>query len=92
MIQQSKDPLSQATRRAVLINAADAGRLGLGNGDAVTLRSAVGEMSGCVFIAPITPRNLQVHWPEGEVLIDRWHRSPQAGIPDYNALVEVLPA
>ena len=92
MIQQSKDPLNQATRRAVLINAADAGRLGLGNGDAVTLRSAVGEMSGSVFIAPITPRNLQVHWPEGEVLIDRWRRSPQAGIPDYNALVEVLPA
>ena len=57
MIQQSKDPLNQATRRAVLINAADAGRLGLGNGDAVTLRSAVGEMSGSVFIAPITPRN-----------------------------------
>jgi hypothetical protein len=28
-----------------------------------------------------------VHWPEGEVLIDRRRRSPQAGIPDYNAIV-----
>jgi hypothetical protein len=33
------------------------------------------------------PGNLEVHWPEGEVLIDRRRRSPQAGIPDYNAIV-----
>ena len=33
---------------------------------------------------------LQVHWPEAEVLIDRRRRSPQAGIPDYNAVVEVV--
>jgi hypothetical protein len=28
---------------------------------------------------------LQVHWPEGQVLIDRHRRSLQAGIPDFNA-------
>jgi hypothetical protein len=35
----------------------------------------------------VTPGNLQVHWPEAEGLIDRRRRSPQAGIPDYNAVV-----
>jgi hypothetical protein len=35
------------------------------------------------------PGNLEVHWPEGNVLIDRRRRSPQAGIPDYNAVVRV---
>ena len=92
MIQQSKDPLNHATREAVLMNAVDAARMGLSNGDAVTLKSASGQMRGRVFIAPVTPQNLQVHWPEGECLIDRNRRSPQARIPDYNALVEVLPA
>jgi anaerobic selenocysteine-containing dehydrogenase len=91
MIQQARDPLNLATRDAVLMNAADAGRLGLKNGDAVTLRSAVGQLRGRVFMASITPQNLQVHWPEGEVLIDRHRRSPEARIPDYNALVEVVP-
>jgi hypothetical protein len=38
-------------------------------------------------VAPVTPGNLQVHWPEAEGLIDRRRRSPQAGIPDYNAVV-----
>jgi len=37
----------------------------------------------------VTPGNLQVHWPEAEGLIDRRRRSPQAGIPDYNARVTV---
>ena len=40
-------------------------------------------------VAPIAPGNLQVHWPEGNVLIDATGARPQAGIPDYNALVTV---
>jgi molybdopterin-dependent oxidoreductase alpha subunit len=92
MIQQSKDPLNHAVRESVLMNANDASRLGLQGGDAVTLKSAAGQMRARVFVAPIAPHNLQVHWPEGEVLIDRRRRSPEARIPDYNALVEVLPA
>ena len=44
---------------------------------------------GRVLRAPVTPGNLQVHWPEGEVLIDRTRRSPQARMPDYNAVVQL---
>ena len=35
------------------------------------------------------PGHLQVHWPEGKVVVPRGHRSPKAGITDYNALVSV---
>ena len=42
-----------------------------------------------MFLAPITRGNLQVHWPEGNVLIPHGIRD-QSGVPDYNAVVEVL--
>ena len=39
-------------------------------------------------------RSLQVHWPEGNVLIPggAGHREPHSKVPDYNAVVtlEVL--
>ncbi|NEO72868.1 hypothetical protein [Moorena sp. SIO3H5] len=44
---------------------------------------------GHIHIAPITPGNLQVHWPEGNVLLDKGKRSPEVDIPDYNALVRL---
>jgi hypothetical protein len=46
-------------------------------------------MAGRVRIAPVARGNLQVHWPEAQVLIDRTRRSPEAGIPDYNAIVRI---
>jgi len=83
------DPLTGAGRNAVLMNPADAAALGLRAGDKVVLYNDVGELVGHVYPAAIAPRNLLVHWPEGNVLIDHRHRSPQTGIPDYNALVRV---
>ncbi|MCB0866134.1 MAG: FdhF/YdeP family oxidoreductase [Solirubrobacterales bacterium] len=90
MVQERKDSLNGALRESVLIAAADAERLGLGEGAAVTLRSETGELDGVLRFAPIAPGNLQVHWPEGNVLIGE-RRSPEAEIPDYNARVEVVP-
>ncbi len=81
------DPLTGAEREAVLINPRDAVDLGLYDGDPVLLRSGVGEFLGSARIAPVQLRTLQVHWPEGQVLIDRRARSPQGGVPDYNAAV-----
>ncbi|WP_411841530.1 FdhF/YdeP family oxidoreductase [Rubrobacter xylanophilus] len=89
MIHEEKDALTGAVREAVLMSQEDARELGLANGDRVVLRSDAGEFRGRVHIAPIKPRTLQVHWPEGNVLIDRRHRSAIADIPDYNALVRV---
>ncbi len=87
MVQGASDPLTGAVREAVLMSIEDARQLKLEHGDSVRLTNEFGEFRGRVCVAPMRPGNLQVHWPEGEVLIDRRRRSPQAGIPDYNAIV-----
>ncbi|HXF57465.1 MAG TPA: FdhF/YdeP family oxidoreductase [Actinomycetota bacterium] len=91
MVQERRDALTGAVRDAVLVSPHDARRLGLSVGDPVVLRSAFGEFRGRVLVAPILPGNLEVHWPEGEVLLDPGRRSPEAGIPDYNAVVSLEP-
>ena len=94
MVQESVDALTGAAREAVLISEEDADRLGVRAGDPVLLKNDVGEFKGRAAPAPLKPGSLQVHWPEGNVLIDRERRSPVAQIPDYNAVVslERLPA
>jgi molybdopterin-dependent oxidoreductase alpha subunit len=87
MVQGASDPITGAVREAVLMSGDDARRLGLEHDDPVLLTNEFGEFRGRVCVAPMRPGNLEVHWPEGEVLIDRRRRSPQAGIPDYNAVV-----
>lgn len=89
MIQQSKDPLTKAMRDSVLVSAEDAQREDLSDGDEIALVSDFGRMTGRVRIAPVAQGNIQVHWPEAQVLIDRTRRSPEAGIPDYNAVVRI---
>lgn len=88
MVQERKDAITGAVREAVLISQNDAEQLGLKDGDWVVLKNELGEFKGRVYTAPIKPRNLQVHWPEGNVLLDRSKRSLE-GVPDYNALVRV---
>jgi anaerobic selenocysteine-containing dehydrogenase len=89
MVHERRDALTGAVREAVLISGTDAERLGLADGDPVVVSNDFGELRGQALIAPVKPANLEVHWPEGEVLLDPGRRSPQAGIPDYNAVVSV---
>lgn len=89
MIQRDRDPLNGAQREDVLMNETDAQRLGLADGDAIKLRSEVGEMNGRCRLAAIAPGNVQVHWPEGNVLLRRGLCDPECGIPDYNSLVGI---
>ncbi len=91
IVQSARDPLNAALREDVLIAQGDAERLGLEDGDPLLLRSEFGEMRGRCKVADIRERNLQVHWPEGNVLIPRAVTEPGSGIPEYSALVEVLP-
>ncbi|MEA5499248.1 FdhF/YdeP family oxidoreductase [Limnoraphis robusta] len=86
MVQERKDAITGALREAVLINPVDAEKLNLKDGDKVLLKNDWGEYKGRVYTAPMKPRNLQVHWPEGNVLLDKNKRSSE-GVPDYNALV-----
>jgi molybdopterin-dependent oxidoreductase alpha subunit len=89
MVQERKDAITGAVREAVLMSRVDAEKLGLKEGDGVILQNDLGEFLGRVYIAPIKPGNLQVHWPEGNVLLDKNRRSPEVEIPDYNALVRL---
>ncbi|MCC6484948.1 MAG: FdhF/YdeP family oxidoreductase [Armatimonadetes bacterium] len=91
MVQSEKDSLTGAWRDSVLMSSEDAHALGLRQNDEVILRSDFGEMRCRVYLAPLRPRNLQVHWPEGNVLISPEY-TDTAGVPDYNAFVEVLRA
>lgn len=86
MIYAEVDPLTGATRDAVYVDADDARRLGIDDGARVRLRSEVGEMLGTAKVVRLPVGTLQVHWPEGNVLIGDG-REPLSGIPDYNAVV-----
>ncbi len=83
------DPLNNAPRDAVLVNEEDAARLHLKQGDKVDLVNELGKLSCHVHLAPIAPGNLQVHFPEGNVLIPRGLVDKGGGVPDYNARVRI---
>jgi molybdopterin-dependent oxidoreductase alpha subunit len=89
MVQRDEDPLTGARREDVLIAAADAARLGLRDGDAVRLTSRSGSFSGRARFAEMKPGNLEVHWPEGNVLLCREEIDIASHEPDYNAIVTV---
>lgn len=89
MVQAQRDSLTGAFRNAVFLSSEDARRLELNEGDAITLKNDQGRLVGRVKIADIKPQNIQVHWPEGNVLLKRGVFDKEALIPDYNAVVEI---
>jgi anaerobic selenocysteine-containing dehydrogenase len=89
LIYAEVDPLTGAPRDAVFMSPEDAARLGLARGDRIRLRSETGTMEGTAFPAEMAPGNMQVHWPEGNVLLASGRVDPVGGVPDYNAWVEV---
>jgi anaerobic selenocysteine-containing dehydrogenase len=91
MVQRDADPLTGASRDAVLISADDLERLGLANGSRARLRSPCGVFEGTLVAAPIKAGNLEVHWPEGNVLLSASAIDPDSMEPDYNALVTIEP-
>jgi hypothetical protein len=62
-------------------------------GDRVRLRSAAGSYEGTVTLARLPAGTVQVHWPEGNVLIEGGaaRREPVSHVPDYNAVVTIEP-
>lgn len=92
LIYEETDPLTGAPRDAIFMNPDDAAGLHLAHQDRIALVNPCGRLEGRVFLAPIAPGNLQVHWPEGNVLIRRGVADAVGGVPDYNAQarVEVL--
>jgi molybdopterin-dependent oxidoreductase alpha subunit len=83
------DPLTGASRDDVLMAAEDAARLGLKPGDPVILRNERAEFRGRVRIDRIKPGCVQGHWPEMNIMVPAGRLDP-SGVPDYNAVVEVI--
>jgi predicted molibdopterin-dependent oxidoreductase YjgC len=83
------DPLNGAPRDAVLMNPDDASNLHLIQNDRIALTNDLGRYEGRVFLAPIARGNLQIHWPEGNIIIRRGVIEPTGGVPDYNAKAKI---
>jgi len=90
MVHEDVDPLNGLPRDAILISHADLRRLGLKEGERVVVENAHGCLEGRLFAANMAARSLQVHWPEGNVLVSPDVLSPQARIPAYKEVVAYL--
>ncbi|HEY7350165.1 MAG TPA: FdhF/YdeP family oxidoreductase [Ktedonobacterales bacterium] len=92
LIHAKKDTMTGARRDALLLSAEDAAALHVSEGDQVLVKSDNGQSMQCrIHIDAIKPRNVQAFWPECNVLIRRRVCDVAAGVPDYNAIVEIEP-
>jgi formylmethanofuran dehydrogenase subunit D len=89
MVQSEIDQLTGAARDHLFMNVDDMRELGLAQDERVRVRSAHGELVLRAFAAPLTRGNLQMHWPEANVLIARGPHDAGGLVPDYNAVVEL---
>jgi predicted molibdopterin-dependent oxidoreductase YjgC len=91
MVFSEVDPFTGAKRDAIYIDPADAVELSCVDGEAVTLTSATGSFDGHLRFIRLPRRTLQIHWPEGNVLIAAGpeHRERASRVPDYNAVVSI---
>jgi hypothetical protein len=46
-------------------------------------------MSARVHVSELRAGNVQVFFPEGNVLLRAGRRDPDSGVPDYNAIVTI---
>lgn len=91
MVQADYDPLTGAYRDDVLMAVEDAVARGLEDGERVRVRSEHGACEAVVRCAALHPGNVQMHWPEANVLLPADRLDPHGGVPDYNAQVFIEP-
>ncbi len=92
IVQNDFDSLTGADRDHVFMSAADMRRARLKHNDAVQVYNEYGSFTGRVFEAPMSDGNLQMFWPEANVLIPKGRVDPGGLVPDYNAVVKLAPA
>jgi molybdopterin-dependent oxidoreductase alpha subunit len=72
-------------RDVVMMNAADAGRLGLAEGDPVTVTTQAGSLAVVVATVEIPPGNLAMYYPEANALVPR-RVDPESGTPAFKSM------
>jgi anaerobic selenocysteine-containing dehydrogenase len=93
VVYEEEDLYRGTTRRDVIMMAAeDVARLGLREGDPVTVRSAAGSLDVVVAEVNIRPGNTAMYYPEANVLVDR-NIDPESLTPAFKSVaVTVEPA
>lgn len=91
MVFKASDPLTGAQRDSLLMAPEDAARLELDAGAPVLVRSGQGEVRARIHLADLRPGNVQMHFPEANALVEAGPRDKESGVPDFNAIVEVVP-
>lgn len=89
MIYNEKDPFNDADRYDVLMNADDAKALNISAGDAIVVYNQHGAYHGRAKFENVRAGNIQVYWPEGNVILPKGVYEQYAGIPEYNTAVIV---
>ena len=89
MVYSSTDPFNNADRYDVLIHPDDAKELRIAEGENVVVYNRHGTFQGRAKYEATKRGNIQVYWPEGNVLIPKGVYEKYAGIPEYNTAVKV---
>ncbi len=89
MIYDERDPFNAAERDDVLMNEEDARELGIEEGDPIVVYNQYGMYRGQAKFVNIKSGNIELHWPEGNVVIPQGVYEDHAGIPEYNTAVIV---
>lgn len=89
MVYKEVDPFNGAERYDVLMNAEDAKRLSIADGEGIVVYNGFGVFQGKAKFVDIAIGNVEVHFPEGNFLLPRGRYEKFAGIPDYNITATV---
>jgi molybdopterin-dependent oxidoreductase alpha subunit len=89
MVYNPVDPFNAADRYDVLINAEDARKLSISEGEAIVVYNEYGTFHGRAKYDRVQLGNIAVYWPEGNNLIPKGVYEKHAGIPEYNTAVIV---
>ena len=90
VVYEEEDLYRGTTRRDVIMMApADVARLGLREGDTVTVRSATGSLDVVIAEVDIRPGNTAMYYPEANVLVDR-AIDPESLTPAFKSIVVTI--
>jgi anaerobic selenocysteine-containing dehydrogenase len=89
IVQAEIDQLTGAARDHLFMNVEDMQALALSQDERVRVASDHGTLVARAFAAGVTRGNVQLHWPEANVLIARGPLDPGGLVPDYNAVVRI---
>lgn len=89
MVYSPTDPFNGGDRYDVLINAEDARKLNITEGEAIVVYNEFGIFHGRAKYGAVQVSNIAVYWPEGNNLLPKGVYEKHAGIPEYNTAVIV---